>query len=230
MSDGHAGRELGRAAAAATAIQGGSSLRSRSGVSPPARSRRLRGGVARGFDAAAAAAAAAARWAARGGGVPSFAFCTTRRAPSERALPTVACSSSFSAALKPRRDRQLVQAGQQAAEAELLAHRERRHADDLAVLRLRHAHEEVRVGQRLPVRLRERDRVRVVARPPRGAPARRRRPAATPASHERSSALLSQWCPRHAPVSARPRAAPSADRVRSLMVEHFPNWTGLWLM
>src|SRR5688572_31035570 len=49
----------------------------------------------------AAAAAAAARWAARGGGVPSLAFTTTRRAPSERALPTVAWRSSFSALLWP---------------------------------------------------------------------------------------------------------------------------------
>ena len=50
---------------------------------------------------------------------------------------------------------------QQAAEAQLVTQRKRRHADDLPVL-LGDAHEEVRVRHRLPVRLRERDRVGVV--------------------------------------------------------------------
>ena len=66
-------------------------------------------------------------------------------------------------AFEPRRDRQLVQAGQEAAQAELPAQGQAGHPHDPSVLRLRHAHEEMRIGERLAVRLGEGDRLRVVA-------------------------------------------------------------------
>ena len=102
-------------------------------VRPPARPQAVRGSAS---AAALAAAARAFSWAARGGGVCWFASFSTRTAPIARARPSVSRRSARSTPFgAPGDHRELVEAGEQPAEAELVAQRQRGDADDAAVLR-----------------------------------------------------------------------------------------------
>ena len=81
--------------------------------------------------------------AARGGGVCWFACFSTHTAP-ERAGPAerLAPQLPLDALRRVGGDRQLVERGDQPAEAELVAQRQRRDADDAAVLGLGDPHQE----------------------------------------------------------------------------------------
>jgi hypothetical protein len=84
--------------------------------------------------------------------------------PSARARPTVSRRSLRSTPFgAPGRDRELVQAGDEPAEAELVAERSVATPTTRPSLRLGDADEKAAVGDRPPEGLRERDRLGVVA-------------------------------------------------------------------
>ena len=87
---------------------------------------------------------------------------------------------------RTRRHRELVQAGQQTADAQLVPQRQGGHPDDAAAL-FRHPHQEVGVVDGLSERVGEGDRLRVVAHVLEQGRGRPRRPRATPVERARPS-------------------------------------------